>query len=51
MHARCPVGIADAQRLAREWAAAHPREPHCIPLPASGRIGLYRAVVVIGASR
>ena len=25
--------IAEAQRLAREWDAAHPREPHCTPGP------------------
>jgi len=23
-----PTQIAEAQRLAREWDAAHPREPH-----------------------
>ncbi len=28
-----PTQIADAQRLAREWDAAHPREPHCTPCP------------------
>ena len=29
--------VAEAQRLAREWAAAHPREPHCTPgTPAVG---------------
>ena len=26
-----PEQIVDAKRLAREWDAAHPREPHCTP--------------------
>ncbi len=26
-----PTQIAEAQRLAREWDEAHPREPHCTP--------------------
>ena len=25
--------IAEAQRLARAWDAAHPREPHCTRCP------------------
>ena len=36
--------------LAREWDAAHPREPEAPalhPLPASGRIGVYTRVVVV----
>ena len=28
-----PDQLAEAQRLAREWDAAHPREPHCTPGP------------------
>jgi len=28
-----PTQIAEAQRLAHEWDAAHPREPHCTPCP------------------
>ena len=39
-----PEQIAEAQRLAREWAAAYPREPYALTLnrlPASGRIGIY----------
>ena len=28
-----PEQIAEAQRLARAWDAAHPREPHCTPCP------------------
>ena len=36
--------MTEAQRLAREWDAAHPREPEpppaLNPLPASGKIGV-----------
>ena len=28
-----PAQLAEAQRLALEWDAAHPREPHCTPCP------------------
>ena len=28
-----PAQLAEAQRLAREWDEAHPREPHCTPCP------------------
>ena len=45
-----PDQIADVQRLAREWDAAHPREPQAQalhPLPRSGRIGVYTRVVVV----
>jgi TPR repeat protein len=32
-----PEQIAEAQRLARAWDAAHPRAPHCTPSqPAVG---------------
>ena len=37
-------GLADAQRLAREWDTAHPRDSLPSPLnrlPASGRISVY----------
>jgi len=39
-----------AERLVREWDAAHPREPESLtlnPLLASGRIGVYTRVVVV----
>jgi TPR repeat protein len=39
-----PEQIAQAQRLAREWDTAHPREPKCFTLnrlSAEGRIGVY----------
>ena len=32
------VEIAVAQRRRRAWDAAHPREPHFPPVPASSRI-------------
>jgi hypothetical protein len=41
-----PSQIAVAQRLARVWDAAHPREPYCTPLPASGRMGVYTRIVI-----
>ena len=32
-----PDQLVEAQRLARAWDAAHPREPHCTPCqPAVG---------------
>ena len=37
-----PTQVAEAQPLAREWDAAHPREPEALTLkrlPAGGRIG------------
>ena len=41
--------IAEAQRLAREWDEAHPREPEALTLkrlPGSGRIGVYICIAV-----
>ena len=41
-----PDQVADAQRRAREWDAAHPREPYCPPRPTSGRMGVYTRIVI-----
>ena len=43
-----PDDLSEAQRLAREWDAAHPREPEFLTLnrqPASGRMGICIVVV------
>jgi len=40
-----PDDLSEAQRLAREWDAAHPREPHCTPCPQAVRLPLYFQLV------